>query len=243
MIKIFDSIEKINIFAAEKTVEIAGASIRSKGRFTIALAGGSTPKMLYQMLSSDEYKNKIDWSNVFFFLGDERMFSPASEESNYWMACENLFAPLKITDENVFRWRTELQNGEKIAADYEKTIKIFFDLNENEFPRFDLILLGMGDDGHTASLFPFTDALNETAKFAVANPVKKLETTRLTFTFPVINNAANVIFLVKGCDKAETLSKVLSSEFQPDKFPSQSVKPANGNLFWLVDEAAAQFLK
>jgi 6-phosphogluconolactonase len=250
MIKIFDSIEKLNVFAAEKIVEIAAALIRSKGNFTIALAGGSTPKALYQLLWSEEYKNKIDWTKVFFFFGDERTVPPDSEESNFRMANENLFAPLQIADENIFRWKTERLDAELIAADYELTILNFFDSNndltdfsgDSEFPQFDLILLGMGDDGHTASLFPASQALNEKELIAAANPVEKLNTTRLTLTFPVINNARNVIFLVKGADKAETLREVLHGEFQPHKLPSQNVKPAGGNLFWLVDETAARFL-
>ena len=244
LIKVFDSIEKLNRFAAEKIVEIAKQSIGERGRFTIALAGGSTPKSLYRLFAGDEFKNKIDWNFVYFFFGDERNVLPYDADSNFRMANENLFAPLQISDGNIFRWNTEAKDADIIVKGYETVLSVFFGLDEkNQLPRFDLILLGMGDDGHTASLFPYTKALNETVKIAVANPVEKLDTTRLTLTFPVINNARNVMFLVKGADKAETLKAVLEDEFQPEKFPAQAVKPVDGELFWLVEKEAARFLK
>lgn len=251
MIKIFPNFEELNLFAAEKFVEIANKAVEEKNRFTVALAGGSTPKSLYQMLSSGDFKNRIDWTRVFFFFGDERNVSPDSEESNFRMAKENLFTPLQIADENILRWQTEIENAETIAVNYELTIWKFFDdndesivsIDDSDFPRFDLILLGLGADGHTASLFPFTDALNEMEKITAANIVEKLNTTRLTLTFPVINNARNVIFLVKGADKAETLQTILQGKFQPEKYPAQTVKLNDGDLFWLIERQAAQFLK
>jgi 6-phosphogluconolactonase len=240
MIKIFDDAEQLNRFAAEKFVDIADRAIEKNGSFAVALAGGSTPKTLYRLLASDEFKDKIDWTRVRFFFGDERNVLPNDAESNFRMAYENLFEPLKIPEINISRWQTELKDASLIAEAYEKTLSRFFKTN---LPHFDLILLGMGDDGHTASLFPFTEALNETEKVAVANPVEKLDTIRLTLTFPAINNARNVIFLVKGADKAETLRQVLQGEFQPGKYPSQNVKPINGNLLWLVDREAAGLLR
>ncbi len=242
MIKIFSSFEELNFFAAEKFVEIANDSIDRSGKFSVALAGGSTPKSLYQTLSSENFKGKIDWSKVYFLFGDERNVSPDDEESNFKMANESLFEPLTISVENIFRWQTESKEADKIAADYENKIKSFFNLSADKFPRFDLILLGMGADGHTASLFPFSTALNESEKIAVANPVEKLDTARLTLTLPTINNAANVIFLVKGADKAETLRVVLEGDFEPEKYPSQSVKPQDGNLYWLIEREAARLL-
>lgn len=241
-ILIFQNLEELNDFAAEKFVEIGAKALENHDRFTVALAGGSTPKRLYQLLSSDNFRNKIDWSKVLFFFGDERNVSPDSEDSNYRMANGNLFKRLQTDSKNIFPWKTEIQNASKTAEDYEKTIKEIFELKEKEFPRFDLILLGMGADGHTASLFPSTEALQETEKIAAANPVEKLQTTRLTLTFPVINNAANVMFLVAGEEKAETLKQILEGDFQPEKLPSQNVNPADGNLFWLLDEKAAKLL-
>lgn len=242
MIKIFPNLSELNLYAAEKFTAIADRATTKRGRFSVALAGGTTPKSLYQRLAGDEYKSRIDWSKTHFFFGDERNVLPDDADSNFKMANENLFAPLKISDEKIHRWQTELKDAPPIAAGYENSIRTFFDLTENEFPRFDLVLLGMGDDGHTASLFPFTEALNEKEKIAVANPVEKLKTTRLTLTFPGINRARNVIFLVKGADKSETLKTVLEGKFEPEKYPSQNVRPNDGELFWLVDEAAAASL-
>ena len=243
MIKIFINNRELDFFAAEKFIAVGQTAIEQNGKFTVALAGGSTPKSLYRLLTNDEFRDRIDWQKVFFFFGDERNVSPDSEESNFRTANENLLKPLQIQAENIFRWQTELGSAEKIAENYEQTIQKFFTLSENESPRFDLILLGMGDDGHTASLFPKTDALNETEKIAVSNHVEKLKTNRLTFTFPTINNASNIIFLISGAAKANALKEVLEGEFQPEQFPSQFVNPQNGNLFWLVDASAAQFLK
>lgn len=243
MIKIFPNIEELNNFAAEKFVEIAHEAIENRGKFTILLAGGSTPKSLYRLLSSEKFKDKIEWSKVFFFFGDERNVSLDDAESNFRMAHENLFAPLEINVNNLFPWLIGSETPEITAEIYQGEIKRFFNLGENEFPRFDLILLGMGNDGHTASLFPFTKALHEKNKIAVENYVEKLNATRLTLTFPTINNARNIIFLVSGEEKAETLREVLEGEFQAEKLPSQNVKPENGNLFWLLDENVAKLLK
>jgi len=243
MPKVFPNLEELNNFAAEKFIEIGNDAIEKSDRFTVALAGGSTPKALYRLLASEKYKNKIAWSSVFFFFGDERNVLPDDADSNFRMANENLFEPLEIFPQNVFRWETEFEDAAAIAGDYETKIMDFFDLRDGEFPKFDLILLGMGDDGHTASLFPFTDALNETARIAVENKVEKLETVRLTLTFPAINNAENVFFLVKGADKSETLKQVLEGDFEPLRFPSQNVQPTSGNLFWLSDSEAAELLE
>lgn len=243
MLKVFSNVEELNHFAAERFAEIGRDAIEKRDRFIVALAGGSTPKALYRLLSSEKYKDKVDWSSVFFFFGDERNVLPDDSESNFRMANENLFEPLEIYEQNIFRWETEFEDAAVIANDYETKIIDFFDLRENELPKFDLILLGMGDDGHTASLFPFTGALNETARIAVENKVEKLNTNRLTLTFPAINNAENVFFLVKGADKNETLKQVLEGDFEPLKFPSQNVQPTSGNLLWLVDSEAAELLE
>jgi 6-phosphogluconolactonase len=242
MIIIFPNIEELNLFAAEKFVEIANQSIEKRGKFTVVLAGGSTPKSLYKLLSSEKFKDRLDWSKVFFFLGDERNVLPDNEESNFRMANENLFKPLAIRRFQVFYWNTELSDVEQIAKNYDALIQIFFGLDENEgVIDFDLVLLGMGDDGHTASLFPNTNALHETEKIAMANWVEKLNDWRFTLTFPAINNARNVIFLISGKNKAETVKEVLEGEFQPDKLPSQNVKP-RGNLLFLLDKDAASLL-
>lgn len=251
MIKTYADLERLSFGATEKFIRIGNAAIGANGRFTIALAGGSTPKSLYRLLASEPFKNQIDWKKVFFFFGDERNVSPDDEASNFRMANENLFAPLRIAGGNIFRWETERRDAEITAFNYEYTLRKFFDaaeitvanFDDFDLPRFDLILLGIGADGHTASLFPFTEALNETKRIAVANRVEKLNTTRLTVTFPVINSAANVIFLVSGAEKSETVKEILQGEAQPERFPAQSVRPETGNLFWLLDEKAAALLK
>lgn len=242
MIKIFPTVEELNEYAADKFVEIAEDSIVNRGKFSVALSGGSTPKALNRLLAGDKFNHKIDWQNIFFFFGDERNVAPNDEESNFRMAKETLFEPLNIREDKIFRWQTELKDAKVVAENYRLKLRNFFELTEENLPRFDLILLGMGDDGHTASLFPNTEALKETEKTAVSNHVEKLGTSRLTMTFPVINNARNVMFLVKGADKSETLVNVLEGDFQPGKFPSQAVKLTDGNLFWLVDSEAARLL-
>ena len=252
-IKVFKNSEDLNRFAAERFVRIGSEAIEKRGRFTVALAGGSTPKSLYRLLASCDFKDLIDWRKVYFFLGDERNLPPDHKESNFRMAKENLFEPLRIAPENIFRWKTEFGEAGKVAENYAEMVRNFFELKAGspdgadgvspQFPRFDLVLLGMGEDGHTASLFPETSALRERDKIAAANPVEKLETVRLTLTFPVINNAANVIFLAAGKEKAAALQMILEGEFQPEKYPAQYVLPSDGELFWLADEKAASNLK
>lgn len=239
MIKIFPTFEELTDFAAGKFIALAKAAISERERFVVALSGGSTPKALYELLASERYRKEIDWKKVYFFFGDERNVLPDDEESNFLMASEAMFLPLSISADKIYRWHTEIEPPEHIAGDYAEHLESLF----GGFPVFDLMLLGMGDDGHTASLFPHTAALNEKEKLACANPVEKLDTTRLTLTFPVINRAANIVFLVKGADKKEILQTVLEGEFQPDEYPSQNVKPENGELLWLIDEAAAALLQ
>lgn len=233
-IKRFGNLQELNNFAAEKFIEIANDAIEKRGQFTVALSGGSTPKKLYALLAEEPFLSQIEWQKIQFFFGDERLVLPDSEESNFRMANETLFAKLDIPKENIHRFLTEKIEAKKIAETMENEIREVFVLKENEFPRFDLIFLGMGGDGHTASLFPETEALKEDKRIVIDNWVKKFETSRLTFTFPTINNARNIIFLIAGADKAETLREVLEGEYQPDKFPSQAVKPTNGKLLFLT---------
>ena len=252
-IKILQNLSEISDTAAELFVKIGNQAILQSDKFTVALAGGSTPKSLYKLLASEKFRSQIDWEKIFFFFGDERNVLPDDEESNFRMAHESLLKPLQIPSENIFRWQTELGDAEKIAEDYEDVLNNFFSVKRDPsadaddsdliFPRFDLVLLGMGDDGHTASLFPFSNALHIADKMTAANYVEKFDTTRLTFTFPTINSAANIIFLISGEAKAEALKEVLEGKSQPEKFPSQNVKPANGNLHWLVDIPAARLLQ
>lgn len=230
-------IAEMNRLAAERFVIISEESIQKRGRFTVALSGGSTPKALYKLLASEPYRSQVDWTHVLFFFGDERNVTADSEESNYRMANEYLFEPLSISNNKVFCWRTELGVPEAAANEYAKTLRSQF--GATDIPVFDLILLGMGQDGHTASLFPHTSALDDTEHLAVSNTVPKLETTRLTFTYPVINAAHNIAFLIAGADKAKVLAEVLEGNGDRHALPSKGVHPMAGKLFWFVDAAAA----
>lgn len=222
--------------AAEFAVRAAEA-VRINGKFTVALSGGSTPKTLYSLLAT---KAAIPWDKVDFFWGDERHVPPDQPESNYRMADEALLSKIPTPPENIFRIHAEEKDAAAAALQYEQALKKFFHLAPGQFPRFDLILLGTGPDGHTASLFPGTAALNENQRLVVANWVPKFNTHRITFTFPVLNAAACVMFLASGADKAPILHEIL--ENSAANLPSQKVQPVNGELIWLVDEPAASTL-
>ena len=238
-IRIFENLDEASHAAADLFVEIAAASIAERGQCAVALSGGSTPKSLYRLLATRETRDKLDWTKTYFFLGDERNVPRSSPESNHRMIDEALFASLEISAKHLHGWPTVRGTApEKIAEAYARELEAFFSC----FPRFDLILLGLGADGHTASLFPGTSALLETERMAVANWIEKLESHRMTLTFPVINNAANVIFLVAGKEKAEAVATVFEGEFRPDDCPAQLVQPVEGDLYWLLDEAAASKL-
>jgi 6-phosphogluconolactonase len=220
--------------AAAEFAELATDAVQKSGQFTVALSGGSTPKSLFQLLASGAFP-KLPWDKTYFFFGDERHVPPDHPDSNYRMANEAMLS--KAPAANVFRVPAEMKNADAAAGAYEQTLRNFFHLAPTEFPRFDLILLGLGPDGHTASLFPGSTALTENRKLMVANWVEKFKTYRLTFTFPVLNNAAHVMFLASGADKASILREVLENP-QAD-LPSQKVHPRNGRLVWIVDRAAA----
>jgi 6-phosphogluconolactonase len=222
--------------AAEEFITLGRAAIGAQGRFAVALSGGSTPKALYSLLATN-YAN-FAWNRVFLFFGDERHVPPTDAESNYRMVNEALLTHIAIPSENVFRVLAENPDATTAAADYEAQLRRFFELKPGEFPRFDLILLGMGPDGHTASLFPDSLALEEKMRLVVANWVAKFNTHRITFTFPVLNHAAEVMFMASGTDKAEMLHQVLEARNTPP-LPSQRVQPSNGKLLWLLDDAAA----
>jgi 6-phosphogluconolactonase len=215
----------------------AAEAARTNGSFTVALSGGSTPKTLYALLAT---KPGIPWDKVYFFWGDERHVPPDDPESNYRMVNEALLSKIHVPPENIFRIHAEEKDGAAAAQQYEQVIKDFFHLSPGQIPRFDLIYLGTGPDGHTASLFPGTAALNETQRLVVANWVPKFNTHRLTFTYPVLNAAACVTFLASGPEKAPILHEIL--ENSAAGLPSQNVRPTSGKLVWLVDEAAASKL-
>jgi len=235
--------------AAEEFTRIGREAIAERNRFTAALSGGSTPKSLYALLAAN-YAG-FDWSRTFLFFGDERHVPPGDPESNYRMVNESLLSKINIPTANVFRVKAENPDAAAAAADYEAQMQKFFALAPGQFPRFDLILLGLGPDGHTASLFPGSEGLKEQSKLVIANWVEKFKTHRISFTFPVLNNAAEVMFMASGQDKADMVQQVLecgtvegsiAEERNTPPYPAQQVLPADGKLLWMLDEAAAKKL-
>ena len=229
--------------AAEELLRVAADALRVSGRFTIALAGGSTPKVLYNLLVSDpRLRNSVPWDKMLVFFGDERHVGPGHPDSNYKMAWDSMLSKAPLATEQIFRIKGEYEDTEKAAREYEGEIRKRFELKAAEFPRFDLILAGMGNEGHTLSLFPGTKALHETRRIVTRNWVGKLFTERITLTAPAANNAASVIFMVTGADKALALKGVLEGPLEPEQLPSQMIRPVNGKLLWLVDTAAGSML-
>jgi len=228
--------------AAEEVVQAAKEAVAQRGRFTVALSGGSTPKGLNTLLATNA-RSALPWDRMFFFWGDERHVPPTDPESNYRMAEETLLSKIPVAPANVFRIPAENPDAAAVADAYEQTLQKFFALQPGEFPRFDLILLGMGPDGHAASLFPGSAALQEKSRLVVANWVEKFKTSRITLTPPVLNAARCVAFLVSGTEKAAALRAVLESDAPDEQYPSKLVRPRDGKLIWFVDRAAASELK
>lgn len=243
-VRILDNLQAIAQAAADEFAAVCRQSIKDHGRFTAALSGGSTPKALHAVLVERSKANPkfIDWSRVQIFFGDERHVPPDHPDSNFRMANETLLSKVPIPKENVHRIHCENPEAAQAAAEYDAELTEVFRLKDSAFPRFDLILLGMGPDGHTASLFPKTAALNELSKRVVANWVEKFNTWRVTFTRPTINNATSVMLMVAGEDKAAALAEVMNGG-SAEMYPVKYVKPASGKLIWIVDRAAAKLLK
>jgi 6-phosphogluconolactonase len=233
---VHDNPEELAAAAARDFAGRAEEAIGASGRFAVALAGGSTPEATYEKLARD-YADRLDWGRVHVFFGDERTVPPDHEDSNYRRARETLLS--RVAVRSVHRMRGELSPAEA-AESYEEELRGFFGTDGP--PRLDLILLGIGEDGHTASLFPETSALEVTDRWVVANPVLKLETTRLTLTIPVINTARAVNFLVAGEGKAGALQEILEGDADPRAYPAKFVRPESGDLTWIVDRAAARLL-
>jgi 6-phosphogluconolactonase len=229
-------LDQLSRRGAELFAKASAEAIEKSGRFSVALSGGSTPRHLYGLLAANPFRARVRWDRVHIFFGDERCVPPDDDESNYRMAREALLDKVPVPLQNVLRMEGEIEPP-TAAARYEDGLRRAFELGPGQTPRFDLVFLGLGPDGHTASLFPGTPALGETERLAVANPVEKMGSTRLTLTLPVLNAARRVVFLVAGKDKAQVLRQVLKGE--PGQFPAQLVRPTDGELVFLVDRAAA----
>ena len=243
-IRIFESSEDLARAAAEECVRLALDAVKARGGFSIALAGGSTPKRLYTLLASEQYppSTRFPWERTHFFWGDERHVPPDHADSNYRMAFETMLSKVPVVPSQVHRIKSENLDAAKAAQTYEEDLLQYFRLTQGTWPQFDLVLLGLGPDGHTASLFPETEVLDEMARLAAAVWVPKFQSWRITLTAPLLNHAAHVLFLVSGKDKAEALRAVLQGDFEPHRFPAQLIRPAQGSQQWLVDRDAAALL-
>jgi 6-phosphogluconolactonase len=229
--------------AAGEFQDRAREAVAARGAFTVALSGGSTPKSLFLLLASDTYRAQLPWDRIHFFWGDERHVPPDDPESNYGMARDTLLSRAPVPPSNVHRIAGEEEDAGAAAAAYERTLREFFRLGREERPRFDLVYLGLGPDGHTASLFPGTRALQEEERLVVANWVGKFYANRITLTAPVLSAARSVVFLVAGPDKALPLKAVLEGPREPSQLPAQLIRPDGGRLLWLLDRAAAARLE
>jgi 6-phosphogluconolactonase len=239
MKNIFDTADDVLKALAEYFVIIAGESIEKQGKFSVALSGGSSPKKLYELLASPDFKDQVEWEKVYFFFGDERNVPQTDKDSNYLMSKTALFDPLKINTANIFPVDTSLEPKDA-AAKYEEEIEQFFDDGELSF---DLILLGLGDNSHTASLFPHTAVLHERTPGVKEVFLEDQQVYRITLTAPLINEAQNIAFLVYGAAKAIAVHHVIEDDEDIEEYPAQLIEPIVGDLQWFLDEAAAANLK
>ena len=229
--------------AAELFVWLAGQARAEPTPFRVALSGGSTPRTMYARLVEPSLARQVKWQEVEFYFGDERCVPPDHPESNYCSANVSLFQPLKIDPKNIHRMVGEAPDPDQAARDYEAVLRRQFGAAAPVWPRFDFILLGMGEDGHTASLFPGTPALDERERLVVANHSPRGIRDRITFTAPLINAARVVLFLVCGENKAPAARAVLEGGGQdPRRYPAQLIRPTQGRLLWFLDQAAASEL-
>lgn len=226
-----DEVADFVVWAAEQT-------LRHHAQFRIVLAGGSTPRSLYRTLSAPAWASRLPWSRVRFFFGDERCVPPTHADSNYAMAKETLFDPLRIPDQQIARMRGEADPGEAAEA-YERAVRQEFVGEPRGVPAFDLVLLGLGDDGHTASLFPGSPALDERARLVVAASAPVGVRQRITMTYSVFNQAKAVVFLVSGAPKAAMVRRILEEGGGDPPLPAARIRPTDGRLMWYLDEAAA----
>ncbi|MEP6946103.1 MAG: 6-phosphogluconolactonase [Acidobacteriota bacterium] len=244
-VMIFKDSDEVAAQAADLIVQVTQKSIQARGRAMLAMAGGSTPKATYGLLAESPRCNRIDWAQTYLFFGDERFVLPDDPSSNFAMVQKTLLEPLAAPVEHVFPIPTQFSDAADAAAAYSVTLAKVFGVDDGaDPPRFDLVLLGLGDDGHTASLFPGAASLDITDLWVVASPPGTLPppVERITLTFPVLNAAREILFLVAGENKAEAVYDVLEGKPSRQERPAAYVRPANGNLTWLLDEAAASRL-
>ncbi len=236
------SVTEMHESAASLFVSAAVESVTARGAFTVALAGGATPKGVYSLLADDaRLRAQVQWQNVFFFWSDERHVGPTHHDSNFRMAHEAMLNRLPVDPSHVCRIKGEYLSARQAAQEYEHDLRKILGLSAWQVPKLDLVMLGMGSDGHTPSLFPGSEALYEERRLVVSTWVKS-NCNRITLTLPVLNNAEHVLFLVDGADKAETLKSVIDGSRGPDQLPAQLVRPLRGRVRWLVDPSASRLL-
>lgn len=232
-------IDQLSRDFADWLIEYANNNITTKGSFSVALSGGSTPKKLHVLLASNAYKDKTDWSKWHFFMGDDRFVPYEDERSNAKMCYETLLNHVPVPEDQIHFYQTENIQPADSAAAYEKMLRGYY---EGKPSGIDLIILGMGDDGHTLSLFPHQPIIHETEKWVDSFWLEAQNMYRITMTHPVANQAASIAFLVAGAGKQKALKAVLEGAYEPEVYPSQIIKPVSGDLHWFVDEAAAALL-
>lgn len=244
-ILVAENVSDLAVKTADIFTECAEESVRMKGAFTVCLCGGATPRPLYGILAreSDRFRSRVPWERTHIFFTDERYVPPDHPDSNLRMVRDAMLSRVPIPEENVHAIDTRLPDASRSAEEYERLLIRFFHLGQGEQPRFDLILLGLGGDGHTASLFPGTEAVRETRRLVTQQWVDVLGMHRITLTLPVLNNASTVIFLVSGGGKAGTLRAVLCEPRSDPPLPAQLIAPREGRVFWIVDRDAARSLE
>jgi 6-phosphogluconolactonase len=225
--------------AAEEFAAAVESALADQERCAVALTGGSTPRVFYRRLAEEPFRGRLPWDRLHFFWGDERHVPPDHADSNFRMAHEALLAHVPVPPENIHRIPAEDPDAARAAAAYEQTLREYFALSDGAFPRFDILLLGLGPDAHIASLFPGNPALRERQRWVAAPWAEHLKTFRITLTVPVLNRAARTFFLVSGAEKAEAVYKVLEGERDPERIPGQVLQPEKGSVLWLLDAAAA----
>lgn len=242
---VFKTADEFNHAVADWMVDVIAETLKKQDRFTLVLSGGNTPKALYQLLSATPYREKVDWKKIHFFWGDERDVPFNDSRNNAKMAYETLLNHVPVIASQIHVMQTENTTAEKSAEDYEKILHDYFPLNTDHvsLTTFDLVLLGMGDDGHVLSLFPGTSVIHEEEKWATSLWLEAQDIYRITLTKTVVNKSKHIAFLTTGTNKAHALKEVLEGYYNPDLYPSQVIKPENGELHWFVDEAAAAQLK
>ena len=240
-LEIYPNGDTLSHEAAKYIVRLANQAIVTHGRFTMALSGGNTPKQLYGLLAAEPYRSQIDWNAVEIFWSDERYVPPDNPESNYHMAEQALLSKVPIPSDHVHRMPADQPDREAASQEYTREMQHVF--GTNDIPSFDLLQLGMGPEGHTASLFPHQPSLHVTDRLVMPVSVPKPPPDRLTFTPPILNAAKNVLFLVTGADKAQVVHAVIEGPYNPDEYPAQIVRPPNGEVTWMLDTAAASQLR